>query len=410
MNILIVSQHFWPETFRINEVVTSLRQIGCNVTVLTGQPNYPDGIVFKGYRALAAKREVHPEGYTIIRVPLVPRGRGSALGMVLNYLSFVVAGTLFAPWLLRGQRFDAIFVYAISPILQAIPAIVLKWLKRATLTVWVQDLWPQSLEVTGFVRNKAILGVVGSLTRWIYRRCDLLLVQSEAFVADVQTMAGPVAVRYHPNPGEIQQVDPPSKEVAYTLGRGFNIVVAGNVGTAQSPATLLDAARALADQGDIRIVVVGSGSRLDWLRQQALDCGLKNLEFAGRFPPSAMPTIFAQASALLVTLGKETILTQTIPSKIASYLAAGRPIIGSIDGEGARIIIEARAGITVPAEDPAALAKAIVEMRDVDEATRTQWGRSGKRYFDENLDPGKLARTLEALLREAGALRRGHRS
>jgi glycosyltransferase involved in cell wall biosynthesis len=402
LNILIVSQHFWPETFRINEVVTSLRRNGCNVTVLTGQPNYPEGKVFNGYRALSSGKEIHPEGYTIVRVPLVPRGSGSVVGMIANYLSFVVAATVMAPWLLRGQRFDAIFVYAISPILQAIPAIVIKWLKRVSLTVWVQDLWPQSLEVTGFIKNKTVLGVVRTLTRWIYRRSDLLLVQSEAFIPEVGAMAGAVPVRYHPNPGDLPHAQVLSDDAGYELRPGFNVVVAGNVGTAQSPDTLLNAARALVDQADIRIVVVGSGSRLDWLRRQAAELGLDNLEFAGRFPSTAMPAIFAQASALLVTLGKETILTQTIPSKISSYLAAGRPIIGSIDGEGAHIINAARAGITAPAEDAPALAAAILAMRDAGDAMRAQWGQSGKRYFDENFEPGKLALTLESLLREAG--------
>jgi glycosyltransferase involved in cell wall biosynthesis len=399
---LIVSQHFWPETFRINEVVTSLRRVGCQLTVLTGQPNYPEGSVFKGYRASAFGTEIHPEGYTIIRVPVVPRGTGSALGMIANYISFVVTATLIGPWLLRGRRFDAIFVYAISPILQAIPAVVIKWLKRVPLTIWVQDLWPQSLEVTGFVRNKSILAAVGILTRWIYRRSDLLLVQSEGFVPEVTAMAGEVPVRYHPNPGDLQDQRLLGDDRGYTLRPGFNVVFAGNVGTAQSPDTLLNAARELSNQTDIRIVVVGTGSRLDWLRQEAKEQRLNNLEFAGRFPASDMAGIFAQASALLVVLGKGNILTQTIPSKVSSYLAAGKPIIGSIDGEGASVIREAGAGIAVPAEDAHALASAIVAARDADDATRLQWGLSGKRYFDEHFDPDKLALRLKSLLQEAG--------
>jgi hypothetical protein len=151
MKILIVSQYFWPETFRITEVVQSLRDAGCDVTVLTGQPNYPDGVVPPGYSAASLCTQIH-DGLTIQRVPLVPRGRGSALRLALNYLSFVVSAAVLGPWLLRGQRIDVIFVYAPSPILQVIPAVWLKWIKGAKLVTWVQDLWPESLSATGLVR------------------------------------------------------------------------------------------------------------------------------------------------------------------------------------------------------------------------------------------------------------------
>src|ERR1019366_840090 len=153
--------------------------------------------------AWGAGRDVHESAIKVFRVPVVPRGRGAAWRLAANYLSFVVGASLLGPWLLRGERFDVIFVYGISPILQAVPGILLKWLKRAALITWVQDLWPQSLEVTGFVRNRWLLSRVASIVRWIYRHNDLLLVQSRAFVPIVQSMAGGVPVRYHPNPGDL---------------------------------------------------------------------------------------------------------------------------------------------------------------------------------------------------------------
>jgi Glycosyl transferase 4-like domain len=157
MKVLVLSQHYWPESFRITEVVESLRRAGCSVTVLTGQPNYPGGEVFAGYRAGSLGSERHPTGYTIHRVPLSPRGNGSALRLVVNYVSFLLSAALLGPWALRHESFDVIFVYGTSPILQAIPAILLKRIKRAALVTWVQDLWPQSLEVTGFVRSRRLL-------------------------------------------------------------------------------------------------------------------------------------------------------------------------------------------------------------------------------------------------------------
>src|SRR5258706_1140634 len=123
MKVLVLSQHYWPEKFRINDVVESLRDMGWDVTVLTGQPNYPAGTVRSGYRAFDCGRQQHPSGYTIFRVPLIPRGNGSAKRLVANYLSFIATASLLGPWVLRRQHFDVIFVYGTSPILQAIPAI-----------------------------------------------------------------------------------------------------------------------------------------------------------------------------------------------------------------------------------------------------------------------------------------------
>src|ERR1019366_9194191 len=216
---------------------------GCNVVVLTGQPNYPDGEVFSGYRAWGAGRDARQSAVTVFRVPVIPRRRGSAWRLAANYPSFVVGGCLIGPWLLRGERFDVIFVYGISPILQAVPGILLKRLKRAALVTWVQDLWPQSLEVTGFVRNRWLLSGVASIVRWIYRHNDLLLVQSQAFVPIVQSMARHVPVRYHPNPGDFSfDREVPVGCAAITLEPGFNVVFAGNLGTVQALETVLGAA------------------------------------------------------------------------------------------------------------------------------------------------------------------------
>jgi hypothetical protein len=203
LRVLVVSQHFWPENLRINEVVLSLRACGVDVEVLTGQPNYPKGQIFEGYSATGVKTERHPLGYVIHRVPVVPRGAGGALRRVANYFSFVISAFIFAPWLIRGERYDVIFVYAISPILQGLPAAFLKRLKRAALVIWVQDLWPDSLESTGYVRSKTALAAVAAVTGFIYRQADLLLAQSRGFVDNIRELSGSrVPIAYHPNPGD----------------------------------------------------------------------------------------------------------------------------------------------------------------------------------------------------------------
>ncbi len=395
MRVLIVSQYFWPESFRINEVADSLIKAGCAVTVLTGQPNYPDGTVYPGYRPMGFGRQ-QQSSVTIYRVPLVPRGKSGALRLVLNYLSFVAAASVFGPWMLRGKQFDVIFVYGISPILQALPAIVLKKVKGTKLVTWVQDLWPESLEVTGFVKNRQVLALVASLVRWIYRRHDLLLTQSRAFVVPVSAMSGKTLVEYHPNPGEIAlSRETVSGEVpALTLGPGFNVVFAGNLGAAQALETIVDAAELLRDQVNIRIVIVGNGSHGEWLAKEVGRRKLINVQLPGRYPVDAMPGVFAQAAVLLVTLASSPAMEKTIPSKVQAYLAAGKPIVACLDGEGARIVEEAGAGLACPAENAAMLAQTILRLQALPEDGRTQMGLAGKCYYQAHFEPEMLARKL----------------
>jgi glycosyltransferase involved in cell wall biosynthesis len=398
LRLLVFSQHYWPESFRINDVVDSLRAVGCGVEVLTGQPNYPDGRIFSGYRAWNCGSAPHPNGYLIHRVPLVPRRRGGALRLAANYLSFMLTSATLGPWLLRRRRIDVVFVYGTSPILQAIGAIAIARFHRARLVAWVQDLWPQSLEVTGYVRNRRVLAAVAVAVRWIYRRCDLLLVQSEAFAPTVRAMSGGTPVAVQPNPGEASFERPPQGPPALKLPPGFNVVFAGNLGSAQALDTVLAAAECLRDLPDMHIVLVGSGARADWLAGEVARRALGNVRLPGRFPPEAMPGILAQASVLLVTLARSPIMSQTVPSKVQAYLAAGRPIVAGLDGEGARVVEASGAGLAVPAEDPAALAAAIRSLSQQPADRRAAMGAAGVAYYREHFRPDPLARLLLARL------------
>ncbi|HVL56936.1 MAG TPA: glycosyltransferase family 4 protein [Burkholderiaceae bacterium] len=395
MNVLILTQYFWPETFRINEVALSLREAGADVTVLTGQPNYPEGRIFDGYRGWGLQRESF-DGIPVYRVPMAPRGSGSGVRLAINYLSFAASASVLGPWQLRGRKVDVIFVYGISPILQAIAGIVLKWVKRATLVVWVQDLWPQSLQATGFVHNPLILRAVGVVVRGIYRFSDLLLVQSPAFVEEVAALAAREKIAYHPNPGELalQRRDAPIAPCPIRFEPAFNVVFAGNLGSAQAVDVIVDAAERLKGHAGIRFVLVGAGSRADWIRQEIARRGLDNVDLPGRLPPEAMPAVLARASVLLVTLARSDVFRLTVPSKLQAYLAAGKPILAALDGEGARVVAEAGAGVCVPAEDPAALADAVLALAARPQRELDAMGARARAYYDAHFAPDLLARRL----------------
>lgn len=401
MKILVLSQYFWPESFIINDIVRTLDEQGHEVVVATGKPNYPDGKIFEGYQAKGVQRDRYLDRIDVVRVPLWPRGAGGARNLVLNYLSFVLAGLFYLPWFLRKREFDAIVVFAPSPILQAIPAIALKWIKRARLALWVQDLWPESLAATGFVRNRHALRMVGWLVRGIYRCCDTLLVQSRAFVEPVARYAARDKIVYFPNSMDsrrMSQAPALPEALADLMDKHFCVVFAGNLGTAQALDTLVEAACQLRDDAGMRLVLVGSGSRLAWLEAQKQALGLDNLVLAGRFPMEAMPAIFERSDVLLVSLSDQDIFAQTVPSKIQAYLAAGRPIAASLNGEGARVVMEAGAGLASPAEQPEALVHNLRQLRSMKAEAREQMGQAGRDYFDQHFEMSAQVQRLVQII------------
>lgn len=397
MKILILSQYFWPENFRINDIVKLLVKNDIEVIVLTGCPNYPDGTAFDGYGNTQNFLEPHPDGYSIYRVPMVLRGTATPFRLTLNYFSFVISGIIFGSYSLRNEKFDLIFVYAPSPILQALVGIFFKCTRKVPLITWVQDLWPESIKFTGHIKNSLILYGISKIVSWIYRKNDLLLAQSKGFIKSIEARSGAVKAIYFPTPGEYKApvtLINNTEKLDFFLDLGFNIVFAGNLGTVQSLPTVLDAAEILRDHSDIRIILVGSGSLSQWLEGEVQSRGLKNVVLAGRYSPDAMTAIFNRSSALLVSLNGDPVLNQTVPAKLQSYLAAGKPIIASLDGEGAQIVLEAKAGLACPTEDSVALAQAILKLSDMSQCQLEDMGESGKRYFAENFEPQILVKDL----------------
>ena len=388
MRILIVSQYFWPENFTINTVARSLLEKGIDLEVLTGKPNYPQGNFFPRYRAWGCQRERY-QGITINRIPLLARGN-SGWRLALNYISFILSGLLFAPWMLRRKKFDVIFIYAPSPILQAIPAIFIGWLKGCSVVLWVQDLWPESLSATGQVENRWILKLVELMVRFIYRHTDLILIQSKAFELPIRELASETPIRYQANSVDAVFSAPLKSAIPVPvidgIGEGFSIMFAGNIGKAQGVGIIVDVSLLLKEYCDIHFVVLGEGSDREWMLNQAQQKGLKNLHLPGSFPVESMPGFMAKASALLVTLVDKEIFAATVPNKVQAYLAAGRPILASLNGEGARLVKQAGAGLTSPAEDAEALADIILQLYRLPPDEQRKMGNNGRRFYQKHFD------------------------
>ena len=402
MDILIVSQYFWPENFRVNDIVRGFIARGHRVTVLTGIPNYPSGCFFDGYGWFKKRRENY-FGAEIIRVPLIPRGRGGKIMVTMNYLSFLLLGGLLAPLYCR-RKYDIIFDFASSPITSVLPAIILRKLKGIPIILWVLDLWPESVRATGAITSPIILKALGWLVRFIYRRCDRILVPARGFfqsITGVGIEAG--KIRYFPN--WVEESGEAMTELQSDTGldfSGFRIVFAGNIGDAQDFPTILDAAEnLLLKYPDIHWIIVGDGRKRVWLDREVRKRGLEaNIHLPGRFPLEEMARFFSAADILLVTLRKDPIFSLTIPGKIQSYMAAGKPIIAALDGEGGRLINESGAGLVCPSGDSEALAGIIREMYHSSQEERKDIGQKGREYCEAHFNRDRLFDQLEEWMKE----------
>jgi glycosyltransferase involved in cell wall biosynthesis len=410
VNILVVSQYFWPENFRINDLVSELVERGHEVTVLTGQPNYPAGTIYPDFAANPEKYANYC-GAKVLRVPLVPRGTGD-LRLLLNYVSFAVTGSLYAARKLRRQKFDAIFVCQLSPPTAALPANLLRRLTGTPVVLWVLDLWPESLSAVGATKSKAVLSGVDKLVSFIYRRCDLILVQSRAFIDRIARQAGPVPIEYFPSWAEAVFSGGDAEPAPEVLAKesAFNVMFAGNMGEAQDFPAILDAAERLKEHKHIRWLVVGDGRMTPWVADEIARRGLdETVVLLGRYPVERMPGFFKHADALLVSLKDEPIFAMTIPGKVQSYLAAGIPVIAMLNGEGARVIEQAAAGLTCNAGDACGLADSVLRLSRTPAEERKAMGARGAKASAEQFDRDTLMNQLvRALERQRPGRRAGN--
>lgn len=399
MRILIVSQYFWPENFKINDLALSLKKRGYEVEVLTGKPNYPKGKYFKGYGFFHPHKESY-NGIDIYRVPIFPRGNGSGIMLLLNYLSFVFFGSFFI--LFHRKKYDLSITYAISPITQVFPALVHKFFFRSKVYVWLQDLWPESVVAAGKVNSRLVMNLLNRMVRYIYKNCDKVLVQSEAFTKSVIDKGmQKTNIHYIPNWAEDVFTSSllSSQEPKYKLPVGFKIVFAGNIGEAQDFESLIKAASLTKEFPDIKWVFVGDGRKKPWVQDQIKFQKLEKTVFLpGLFPIEDMPSFYAQADILLISLKNENIFSLTIPVKLQPYMAAGKPIAGMLNGVGAELIQLANCGFACAAGDYVSLSTHIIKAYQMNPDILYQWGLNGKKYHDNTFQKELILNNLTSII------------
>lgn len=398
MKILLVSQYFYPEEFKCNDVAFELVKRGYEVTVVTGIPNYPKGTFFKGYGFFSRRRE-NLNGVNVIRLPLVPRGKGGKICLFLNYFSWAIIASVWALFHALFYKYDKVIVHETSPVMQAFPAIIIKKIQKIPFLFWVLDLWPESLASAGGVSNKRVLGLFESMVKYLYKYADKILISSKGFEKSICSKGDfESKIVYFPNWAEdlftqLEEVTIPN------LPKGFNVMFAGNVGEAQDFEHILNAALILKEHNDIHWNIVGDGRKLDWVKDfvemNSLD---STVHLYGRHPLATMPSFFKKADVMLVTLKDELIFNLTVPAKLQAYMASTKTIIAMLNGDGAELIKEANCGLVSNAGSSTDLARNVLELSKIDKEKLAILGLNGKKYFDLNFKKEKCIDHLCQLL------------
>lgn len=395
MKILVVCQYYWPEPFRINVICEKLAERGHEVFVVTGEPNYPEGEIYPGYENHQKADEVM-NGVRVHRCPIAPR-RNGAFRRAVNYYSFVKKAWAYLDSdkcvSSDGTPFDAVFVYQLSPVMMAVPAIRYGKKHSVPTALYVLDLWPESLVAGGVKRSSPVFAHFKRVSKRIYRGIDKLFVTSRFFKSYLTEEFGvdDGRVVYLPQYAEgiFADIEPKAP------GDTFDLVFAGNVGAAQGVETILAAAEKLKGE-PVRIHIVGGGTELESLEAEAKEKKLDNVILYGRRPLEDMPEFYSMADAMLITLRADPFISRTLPGKMQSYMAAGRPIIGAIDGEAAEVIRAADCGFVGRAEDADELAKNI--MRFISSPRKAEMGSNSRRYYEEHFEESRFTEKLESEL------------
>ncbi|WP_310363034.1 glycosyltransferase family 4 protein [Neobacillus drentensis] len=396
-HILVVAQYFYPEQFRINDICTEWVKRGYKVTVLTGIPNYPQGKYFEGYGLFKKRKEIY-NGIEIIRIPLIPRGNNSIM-LALNYLSFVVSGFFWKVF--TKVNADYVFIFEVSPMTQALPGVWYAKKRKIPCYLYVQDLWPENVEIITGITNKTIIGAIGKIVDYIYARCTKIFTTSNSFKESIGKRGVPAEkIEYWPQyaedfyrPIEKTGIDEIPNDDA------FNIIFAGNIGNAQG-LDILPRTAALIKNGNlnrkVRFNIVGDGRYKDTLVNLVNSANVSEMfNFIPKQPATRIPQFMAANDAAFLCLIDSPLFAMTIPAKLQSYMACGIPIIASANGETNQIIKEANAGVSSSAGNAQQTASAIIELVSKHKEQLQQLGLNARTYYDRNFDKQNLLTRMD---------------
>lgn len=408
--VLFITQLFYPEIYRGNDVAFHLAEEGHEVHVITGIPNYPMGRYYQGY-GLRKRRVEMVNGVKVTRLPIVPRGHNNKVLLALNYLSYLVVAWVYVLFHSMWHKYDCVFVQQLSPVTMSAPGVLYKKLRHVPLYTWVMDIWPESLTAAGGITNKYVLGFFDMFVKSEYKYSDKLLVSSRSFEEKIcQYGDYKDKIVYYPQWAietkknvEGEPIAEASVEALKMLDavkdESFILMFAGNVGEAQAMETNLQAALLTKEHKEIKWAIIGDGRKLPWIQDFVKNNGLEDTVYTfGRHTEETMSMFFERADVMLVSLTDSSLFNLYCPAKVTCYMAANRPIIAALNGEGSDVVLDAECGWSVKAGDADGLAKLVVELSQTDKVVLREKGANGLRYYEENFNKVKCLRKLDEIM------------
>lgn len=376
-HILVISQYFYPEQFRINDICKTWVEKGYKVTVITGIPNYPDGKFYNGYGFMSKKKEIW-NGIEILRLPIIPRGK-KPIQLIFNYFSFVLSGYFWAKFSKINP--DLVFTFEVSPMTQALLG---TWFSKRKLIpnfLYVQDLWPENLEIVAGVKNKYILRLINKMVDYIYTSATEIFTTSPSFVESIVNREVPVQeskVHYLPQYAEDFYI-PKERSIDPDL---FKIAFTGNIGYAQGLDVLPEVASKLKSDR-YKFVLVGEGRFKEQLKKEIKEKNVEsNFIFIPQQAPDKIPNILAKCDVAYISFSNNELFKKTIPAKLQSYMACGMPILGAASGEVHRIINEANSGICVENS----VEQIVGAIRKLESENLSIYSKNSRKYYKQNFE------------------------
>ena len=393
MKILMICQYYYPEPFRIIDICEEWAKQGHEVHVVTGKPNYPMGEIYKGYEG-KKKKDENINGVKVHRCYEIPRKKG-VLHRFLNYYSFMWSANRYVKKI--KDKFDIVFANQLSPIMMVKPAVTYKKRNGAKIVLYCLDLWPESLIAGGVRRGSLLYRHYHKVSKRIYNAVDKIAITSQLFKDYLVEQFGVSGekITYIPQYAEaLFDRQACKKEEGDTL----DLLFAGNVGAAQSVETIIRAAAETQDIKNLRWHIVGDGSALSECENLAIELNVQNITFYGRKPLEDMPSFYQKADAMLVTLMNDAVLSLTLPGKVQTYMAAGKPIIAAAKGEVATVIEKAKCGLYCDAEDYKALVQSVRLFCGMKQEERGALSENAERFYKENFAREVFFEKIEKLL------------
>lgn len=396
MRILVISQYYYPEQFRINDICKELVKRGHKVTVLTGIPNYPEGKYYKGY-GVTKKRKDIKDGVDIIRLPIIPRGKNSIM-LILNYISFIISGFFWSKF--TRKKFDKVFIYEVSPMLQALPGVWYANRKKIDSYIYVMDLWPESIQLVTNLNNKVILKFINRIVDYIYKNCKKIFTSSESFIENIHKRGhSKNKLVFWPQYAEefYKPLDKKDYIKEEMQTKDFKIVFAGNIGYAQGLEIVIDTAKILKEKNiKVKFYLIGNGRAKEELIKDVEENNLQNyIKFIDKQPAEKIPEYYANADMAFITLKKNLISDEILPAKLQSYFACGVPILGSADGEIKQVIEKSKAGFCVESGNAEKLAEQIEKCMNLTKEELKQMQQNSREFYEKNYEKQMLLNVLE---------------